>query len=288
MGMLNEAWTLVKAAAIAFFRDGALSRGAAISFYAMLATPPILYICGWLAGLVVGHSEARLALIDEISGIVGGDTAKMLQTAIRGSRPPGTGFWAGAFGTAVLIITAGGVFVEVQNALNAIWKATPPRLTLWRLVRSWFESLALVMALGVLLSMSMMGNAVINALGERAEHLIGIGLWPARILNFGISATLITALFAAIYMLPPNRELRWRDVLVGAAVTTLLIEIGEFLIALYISTTAIGHRYGSAGGAMAVLIWIYYSVQMFLLGAEFTKVWSTRSRAGLPAQSPIT
>ncbi|MDE2181932.1 MAG: YihY/virulence factor BrkB family protein [Alphaproteobacteria bacterium] len=283
--MLAEFWAFVKAALAAFFHDGALSRGAAISFYAMTATPPILYICAWLAGLVLGHHAASSGLIQEVGRIVGADTAKMLQTAIHSSGPRGTGFWAGAVGTAILVFTAGGVFIEVQDALNAIWHAAPPRMTLWRFLRSWIESLAMVLGLGVLLAMSLMVNALISGLGEHAEHFLGVGSWAARTVNFGVSATFITVLFAAIYMVLPNRDLRWRDVLVGAVVTTVLIEIGEFLIGLYLATSSISQRYGTAGGTIAVLMWIYYSVQVFLLGAEFTKVWSMR-HAGLPAQGP--
>ena len=265
----------------AFFEDDALSRGAAIAFYATTAMGPVLYISAWIAGLFLGSQAAHAGLIGQIRHVVGGDTAAMLQTAIMASGQAHGAFWPTLVGALVLMLTAGGVFVEVQSALNFIWKTRRPAFTVWSLLRSWGESIVLVMGLGVLLCASLLVNALVGAFGGYFERLFGIGGWLVLLLNFAVSSSLITFLFASIYMVLPNRELQWRDVLTGAVMTTVLILIGEYLIAYYLATTAIGHRYGSAGGAIAFLMWIYYSVQVFLLGAEFTKVWSLRH--GSPA-----
>jgi membrane protein len=260
----------------AFFEEEAHSRGAAIAFYTMTAMGPILYISAWIAGLVLGAHVAHDRVIYEVRHVVGRDTAAMLQAAIEGSSKMHGGFWGTIVGAIVLVLTSGGVFVEVQSALNCIWKVQRPAFSWPRFLASWGESILMVMGLGLLLCVSVLINALVGAFGAYFERLFGIGSWVVWLLNFAVSSTLITVLFASIYMVLPNRDLKWGDVIMGAIVTTVLILIGEYLIAFYLAMTAIGHRYGSAGGAMAILMWIYYSVQVFLLGAEFTKAWSLR------------
>jgi membrane protein len=251
----------------------------------MTAMGPVLYICAWLAGLVFGNKAAHTHLVHEVRRVVGHDTAAMLQAAIEASGKIHGGFWPTLVGVAVLVFTAGGVFVEVQAALNCIWKVPPPPFTLWQMLRSWLQSIALVGGVAVLLCVSLLVNALVGAFGPYFERLIGIGGGVIWLINSSISATLITGLFAAIYRVLPNRALEWRDVLVGAAITTALILIGEYLIALYLAMSSLGNRYGSAGGAIAFLLWLYYSAQVFLLGAELTKVWS--KRYGSPAARAV-
>ncbi len=276
VGMVRELWFLVREGVKEFFHDNAQSSGAAISFYAMVAMGPVLYICAWVAGIFLGSKAANSHLIYEIRRVVGPDTATMLQGTIFASGHITSGFWPTVFGTLILVLTAGGVFVEVEAALNRIWKAPVPPFSWWHMARSWLESIAFVGGLGVLLCCSLLVNALVNAFGTYFRLWFGIGSWLVWTLNFLLSAGLITFLFAAIYRVLPNRVLRWGDVMVGAIITTGLILIGEFLIAYYLAVTALAHRYGAAGGAMAILMWLYYSVQAFLLGAEITKVWSRR------------
>lgn len=277
MGKLSEMAILFREGVEEFFEDNALSRGAAISFYAMTAMGPIFYICAWVAGIFLGSKAAHTRLIYEVRRVIGHDTAAMLQAAIDASAKMMQGsLWPTIFGIVVLVLTAGGVFVEVQSALNCIWKAPVPPFTYGRMARTWLQSIALVGGLGILLCCSMLINAVVGAFGAYFHHIFGVGSWLVWMLNFCVSASLITFLFAAIYRWLPNRALEWGDVFTGAVVTTVLILIGEYLIAFYLATSALAHRYGSAGGAMAILIWLYYSVQVFLLGAEITKVWSKR------------
>ncbi|GAA0526362.1 membrane protein [Rhizomicrobium palustre] len=277
-------WFLFREGVQEFFADNALSRGAAISFYAMTAMGPVFYICATVAGIFLGNREATTHLIYEVRRVVGHDTAATMEAAIQASKLQG-GFWPTLFGVIVLVLTAGGVFVEVQSALNAIWKAPEPPFSYWRMIKTWAQSIALVAGLGVLLCCSLIINAAVGAFGHYFHNLFGIGGGIVWLLNFAVSTSLICFLFAAIYRLLPNRALQWGDVITGAVVTTGLILIGEYLIAFYLAETALAHRYGSAGGAMAILIWLYYSVQVFLLGAEITKVWSRRH--GSPAARAI-
>jgi membrane protein len=285
VGNLRKLWILLREGVEEFFQDAAHSRGAAISFYAMTATGPVLYICASMAGLIFGNKAAHTNLIYEIRHVVGRDTAAMLKAAIEASARMHDGFWPTLLGAAILVFTAGGMFVEVQSALNCIWKVPSPPFTLWRMVKSWLQSIALVASLGILLCASLLINALVAAFGSYFEQLIGIGSALIWMINFFVSFSFITFLFAAIYRILPNRALEWGDVFAGAVITTCLILIGEYLIAAYLAMSALGHRYGSAGGAIAFLMWLYYSVQVFLLGAELTKVWSRRH--GSPAARAV-
>lgn len=276
MQTLKECWTLLKEAVAEFVKDNAISHGAAISFYAMTAMGPVLYVCAWLAGLVYGSHSAQMRLIYDVRRLVGGDTAGMLQAVMEAPAKFYTGFWPAFLGTLVLVFTAGGVFIEVQMALNSIWKTPDPPFSFWRMLRNWLQSIALVAGIGVLFCSSLFISTLVRLFGRYFEGLFGIGSTVVWIGNFAFSAVLICLLFAVIYQLLPNRELHWRDVLVGAAITTVLILVGEYLIALYLAMSALGHRYGVAGGAIAILLWLYYSVQVFLFGAELTKAWARR------------
>lgn len=285
MGKIKAFWSIIKEAVAEFFEESVHSRGAAVSFYAVTAMGPVLYICAWMAGLIFGNKAAHSHLIFEVRRVVGHDTADILQAAIEASGKIHGGFWPAILGAAVLVLTAGGVFVEVQSALNSIWKVPPPPFTLGSMLRSWLQSIALVGALGALLCLSLLVNALVGAFGGYFHRLIGIGGGVIWLINFAVSATFITFLFAAIYRVLPNRALEWRDVLTGAVITTGLILVGEYLIALYLAMSALSHRYGSAGGAIAFLMWLYYSVQVFLFGAELTKVWS--KHYGSPAARAV-
>ena len=276
MGKLRGFRTLIKESVQGFFADDALSRGAAISCYAMMGMGPVLYIGAWVAGLVLGSKAAHSHLLTEIGGVVGPATAAVLEAAITASGQLKGGFWPTVAGVAVLVFTAGGIFVEVQSALNTIWKTSMPAFTFGRMLSSWLLSIALVGGLGLRLCASVLINTMVGAFGTYFHAWFGIGGWLVWLLNTAVSVALITFLFAAIYRVLPNCELHWRDVLTGAVITAVLILIGEYLIAFYLSKTALSHRYGPAGGAIAILIWLYYSVQVFLLGAEITKVWSKR------------
>ncbi|MBS0277151.1 MAG: YihY/virulence factor BrkB family protein [Proteobacteria bacterium] len=272
---MRELWALLKEGVVAFDEDDSLSRGAAIAFYALTALAPVLYIAAAIAGLVFGREAAGTAIAHEVGRLVGPNASKLLTAAIRNSdNPSDTGFWTNIIGVVLLIVTASGMFGEMQAALNKIWKAQPKTAIWWRLARGRFMSLLLVVALGFLLLISLVMSAAIHALGERIDYVLPIGSFLAHILNFGISFVLVAALLAAIYRALPDCEIQWRDVMVGAIGTTILFNIGEFFISLYLGSATVGYRYGAAGGVIVLLLWIYYTAQIFLLGAEFTHVWS--------------
>jgi membrane protein len=179
-------------------------------------------------------------------------------------------------GVAILIITASGIFGELQAALNAIWKAKPQATTVSRLIRARALSLGLVAALGLLLIVSLVISAGLTAFGNYLDTVLPMGKLALPALNFVVSVVLLGFLFGAIYKVLPDRSLQWNDVVIGALVTSVLFNIGKTLIGWYIGSSAVASSYGAAAGLIVLLLWVYYSVQIFLLGAEFTKIYANR------------
>jgi membrane protein len=272
--VFRKAWRLVRESVTSFIEDEALSRGAAIAFYTVTSIGPVLLIVVAIAGLAFGQDAARGAIVAQLSGLMGQQSAELLQSALRGAANKSSGFWASAVGLVTLLITASGVFGEMQSALNAIWKAEPKGTTVSRLIRARAASLGLVAALGFLLLVSLVISALLSALAQEINAYIPFGHFILQALDLLISFALISVLFAAIYKVLPDKKLKWRDVFVGAVATAFLFSIGKFLIGLYIGSSAVSSSYGAAGALIVVLLWIYYSAQIFLLGAEFTKVYA--------------
>lgn len=259
----------------AFIEDGALTRGAAIAFYALTSLGPVLLIVVAIAGLVYGEDAARGALLNRMQGAMGPQAAAYLQDAISGAGSHGAGMIATIIGTLSLVVTASGVFGEMQTALNAIWQAKPSGSTWAQLVRARMTSLALVVALGFLLLFSVVIAAAIAAVAEMLNRHLPFGALLAEAVNFLVSLALLSAVIAAIFKVLPDRHLRWRDVSVGAVFTAILLAIGKVALGVYIGRS-VNSSYGAAGSVLAALFWIYYSAQIFLLGAEFTRVYAER------------
>jgi membrane protein len=179
-------------------------------------------------------------------------------------------------GAVVLVVAASGLFGEMQAALNAIWKAPVTRGFWHRLARDRATSLALVLAMGFVLVGSTLCTAAITALGARVEYVLPMGEAAARALAYLVSLSLTAVLFAAIYKILPEVDLEWRDVAVGAVGTAILFAAGQAGIGVYLAMGSVGAAYGKAGSLILLLFWVYYSSEVFLLGAEFTKVWATR------------
>jgi len=237
---------------------------------------PVLLIVVAIAGLAFGQDAAQNALTAQLSGLMGQQTAEVLQTAVASAASTSSGVVATIIGIITLIVTASGVFVEMQTALNAIWKATPKGTTVSQLIRARAASLGLVAALGFLLMVSLVVSTVLTAFGNYLDSILPFGKIILTLLNIVVSLTLISFLFAAIYKVLPDRDLEWGDVVVGAIVTAVLFTIGKSLISWYIGSSAVASSFGAAGALIVLLLWVYYSAQIFLLGAEFTKVYASK------------
>jgi membrane protein len=274
--LLAEAWILIRESVAGLINDNALSHGAAIAFYATTSLAPVLLIVVAIAGLAFGNDAAQLALSAQISGLMGPETADFFKTALQNASNTSSGTWASIIGVVTLLITASGVFGEMQLTLNAIWKVKPRGVSLSRLVRARAASLGLVAALGFLLLVSLVASAAITALGNILNAYLPFGEIVLALTNGIASFVLIAVMFGAIYKVLPDRTLEWRDVRVGAVATAALFTIGKSLIGWYLGSSAVASSYGAAGGMLVMLLWVYYSSVIFLLGAEFTRAYAVR------------
>ncbi len=275
----GEAWQLTKQSVVAFIDDGALSRGAAIAFYAVTAVGPVLLIIVAIVGLGYGEDAARGALLDKLRGVMGEQTASFLQSAIKSAASHGAGVTATVIGVVSLVLTATGVFGEIQTALNAIWRAQPKGSTIHQLVRGRLVSLGLVAILALVLILSLVLSAVLAGVQTELNPLMPLPVIAIEAANFLLSFLLLSGVIAAVYKILPDCDLDWRDVTCGAVVTALLITLGKLAIGFYIGSSATISGYGAAGSVIAALFWVYYSAQIFLLGAEFTRVYAEREEA---------
>jgi membrane protein len=271
-----DAWALLKATATGFIEDSALSRGASIAYYTLFAIAPVLLIIVAIAGLAFGRDAAQGAIVGQLSGLMGESAAGAVEGMIRSADDRASGIRATIVGVAVLIVTATGVFGEVQSAMNAIWKAKPESSTVSRLVRARLASLGLVVTCGFLLTVSLAVSAGLAAVADILKGLFPGADVALQAVDFILSTALISGLFAAIYKVLPDRPIAWRDVAIGALATTLLFEGGKYLIALYVGRSNVASSYGAAGALIVLLLWIYYTAQIFLLGAEFSHAYAQR------------
>jgi membrane protein len=278
-------WRLLRSTMLGFIEDDALSRGAAISFYTATSIAPVLLIVVAIAGLVFGRDAAQGAITAQLSGLMGQQTADLLQTVVANSNNKSSGTIATIIGIVMVVATASGVFSEMQSALNTIWKAKPEGSTVARLIRARAASLGLVAALGFLLIVSLAASAGVTALGDYLNGILPFGKIIASMMNTVLSVVLLSGLFAAIYKVLPDCPIAWSDVLVGALGTAILFTIGKSLIGWYIGSSAVGSTYGAAGALIVLLVWVYYSAEIFLFGAEFTKAYANRH--GSKRENPV-
>ncbi len=265
-------WQLAKQAVQSWSDDYAPSMGAALSYYSVFSMAPLLLIVISVAGLVFGEDAARGELFGQLAGLMGADAAKTLETLLVSVNKPAQGIVSTLIGIGVLLIGATTVFGELQNALDRIWRA-PKRDTsggLWTLLHTRLLSFGMVLGIAFLLMVSLVLGAVVSALGKWwGDAFLG---WEilAQVLNVTLGFALTTGVFAMIYKLMPSVRVHWHDVWVGAAVTALLFTVGRFLIGLYIGKSGVASSFGAAGSLIVIFVWVYYSAQVFLMGAEFT------------------
>jgi membrane protein len=270
---LKQGWQLVKQAVKAWSDDYAPSMGAALSYYTLFSIAPLLLIVISVAGFIFGDEAVRGELTGGLQFMMGEEGAKAIEGLLASVSEPKEGIIATVIGIFVLLLGATTVFGELQNALDRIWRA-PAREAggVWRMLRSRLLSLGMILGIAFLLMVSLVFDAVLQGLGK----IWGTGALEAfaQALNLVIGFFLTTTIFALIYKLMPRAKIEWHDVWVGAAVTAVLFTLGKFLISMYIGRSAVASSFGAAGSLVVVMIWVYYSAQIFLLGAEFTWVYA--------------
>jgi membrane protein len=277
-------WQVLKEAGTAWWDDKAPRMGAALAYYSVFSLAPLLLIAIGIAGLVFGEQAAQGEILGQIKDTVGVTAAGAIEDVLK-SAAGQTGTLATVVGLAVLLFGASGVFVELQDALNTIWKVVPkPGLGVWDTVRSRLLSFAVVLGTGFLLLVSLVLSAGLEALSGAlrplTEHLPGEA-WLWRLLNFGLAFVVITVLFAMIYKILPDAEIGWRDVWTGAALAALLFAVGKYAIGLYLGRGGVASAFGAAGSLVVVLVWVYYSAQILLFGAEFTRAHSLKTGSNI-------
>jgi membrane protein len=278
---------LLKEGFAAFIDDNALSRGAAIAFYAVTAIAPVLFIASTIAGVFLGADAASGAVRYQLTRMMSPASADMVQFAIIHVRGTHHTLAGSLIGLLALIFTASGVFTEIQDALNVIWSAPRTESYFYQLVRGRILSLVLVIVLGILLMVSMIFAGGVGILSHALDRYTSLSYFVIDLINLGLSFAMLSLLFAALYKILPNIRLAWRDVIVGAIVTALLFEGGQVLIAIYLSRIIYANVYGAAAGIIVLLVWVYYTAQIFLLGAEFTKVWAHHYGSQQDVSEPV-
>jgi|SRR5579872_2474090 len=259
---------------VSFFLNEPLTRGAAIAFYLVTSVVPVLFITIRIAGFAFGWRAAREAIAQRLSYLMSPESAMLLQHAVGQALGHPTGALSTTIGVFFVLLTASGVFGAMEDALNVIWGAPRRGSLLFRLMRGRVLSLLLVVSLGFLLAISIVTAAAISGPNSESKDLSSYSQTVATTLNFAISMTLMSVLFAAIYKVLPNRSVEWRDVAVGAIGAAALFQLGHYGLAYFLTASSIAASYGAIGGLVALLLWAFYSAQVFLLGAEFTKVFA--------------
>ena len=269
---LKEWWSLAKKAGAAWLDDYAPSMGAALSYYTVFSLAPMLLIVIAVAGLVFGQDAARGALFEQLSGLMGADAAKAVEGILASASKPSEGILATVIGVVVLLIGATTVFGELQDALDRIWRspAKAKGAGLWGLLRTRFLSFGMILGIAFLLMVSLVVGTAVSALGKWWSPIFGGWEVLAQVVTFVFGLGVSTVAFAMIYKLMPRAKVEWHDVWIGAFVTALLFSLGRFLIGLYIGKSGVASGFGAAGSLVIVFVWVYYSAQIFLLGAEFT------------------
>jgi membrane protein len=252
--------------------------GASLAFYTMLSLTPLLLVAVAIGGLVFGHKAAQSHIVWQIQGLVGPQGANAVQALLEGSRNTAHGIVATVLGLLTLLFGASGALVDLRDALNTIWEVPPSQAaglqSVINLIKERVFSFAIVLAIGFLLLVSLAISAWLAALGAFSAQILPSSEALLHVVNSLVSFLVITGLFAAIYKIMPAIRIEWRDVLLGAAVTSLLFTAGKFLIGLYLGRASFASTYGAAGSVVVLIVWVYYSGQIFFLGAEFTKVFA--------------
>lgn len=284
---MRTLFTLFKQTFIEFNEDKVPRLGAALAYYTIFSIAPLLLIAIAVAGLVFGREAAQGDIFGQLRGLLGANAAEMVQTMVANAAKPKTSTFATIVGIVTLILGASGVFGQLKDALNTIWDVEPKKdAGILGMLRDRFLSAAMVFGIGFLLLVSLIIDSVISAFGKFAgQHLPG-GEVIWQTLEQVVSLAVVTVLFAAIFRFLPDLKIAWRDVWLGAVLTSVLFVAGKFALGIYFGKSAIGSSYGAAGSLVLLLLWVYYSAQILLFGAEFTQVYS-RARGSQRAASKV-
>jgi membrane protein len=284
-GRLSNLWADLRASVVAWIDDYAPSMGAALAYYTVFSIAPLLLIIIAVAGVVFGEDAVRGQVLAQLQNLMGPEGAGAVEALLKAANHPTKGFVVSMVSVVLLVVGATTVLAELQSALDRIWKVAAVKIDagVWGALRARVLSLGMILALGFMLLVSLIIGVALAALGAWWEPIFGKWELLLQLVNTAVSLSFSTLLFALIYRYMPRAKIRWRDVWIGAAVTAALFEIGKVAIGTYLGKVGIASAYGAAGSLVVLLIWVYYSAQIFLLGAEFTWVRVSRREQAAPA-----
>ena len=284
----KEIVSILSASFDGWSRHKAPRLGASLAFYTLLSMTPLLLVLVSVVGLVMGRRAAQADIVSQVEDLVGTQGAAAAQALLQGSKNTTHGVIATAFGLVTLLFGASGVLIELQDALNTIWETPTPALKGFKMVSSFVKqrlfSFALVLAIGFILIVSLAVSAWIAAIGTWWASILPAHEAILHALNFIVSFLIFTALFSAIYKFLPDVCIEWRDVILGGGVTAMLFEIGKLALGIYLGKASFASTYGAAASIVVLIIWVYYSSQIFFLGAEFTRTFAN-TYGSQPGQS---
>jgi len=276
MSKLREIFQLFKAAFDEWNEDKAPRLAAALSYYTVFSIAPLLIVVIAVAGLAWGQDAVQGHIDEQIQGLVGREGADVIQETLRNVRRPQESLVATVIGLATLLLGAGGVFGQLQDALNTVWGVEPKPRGILGTIKDRFFSFTMVVGAGFLLLVSLIISAALAALNNFLTGLLPDAVFVLQIINFLVSFGVVTLIFALIFKVLPDVEIQLSDVWIGAAFTAILFTIGKTLIGLYLGNSGVASTYGAAGSLVIIILWVYYSAQILLYGAEFTQVYARR------------
>ena len=272
------AWRLkvvLKMSLIAWVNHRAGSKSAALAFFTLFSMTPILMLSIAVAGYVFGAEAAQGEIVAQVEGLVGPNGAQAIQALLAAARDPAAGLLATLVASVLLLVGTTSVFVELKSSLDELWGIAPSRRSAFGiLLRTRLRSFGLVLVLAFLLLVSLVVSAALAMLERYAHEILGDSAAVLATLTSLLSFAVIACLFAIIYKTLPDAPLSWRDVWIGAAFTAGLFSLGKYVIGLYLGNSGVASGFGAAGSLIALLLWVYYSAQIFFLGAEFTRQYA--------------
>ena len=288
---LKNIWEVLKNAVNGFSDDKVTKLSGSLAYYTVFSMGPLLIVIISLCALFLGREAVEGKIYAQLADFVGSDTAAQLQQIIRNASVSGKGKTAAIIGGATLLIGATTVFGEIQDSINGIWGLKPKPKKGWlKMIQNRFLSFSVVVSLGFLLLVSLSISTVIEGFSTSLRNAYpDVTVVVFYILNLVITLAATTLIFAVIFKVLPDADIRWKDVMTGAVTTAILFMIGKFGISFYISKSNVGSTYGTAGSLVVLLLWVYYSSIILYFGAEFTKAYAVQfGRAIHPAPYAVT
>ena len=274
---LSPVWDLLSETYKKWRKDNAQTLGAALAFYTTFSLAPLLIIVIAIFGVILGKETVQVEILRRAQELIGAQGAAAVKMMIKAAYRPGSGLPATIIGILVILIGSTSALVMLKRALNLMWGARPnPKAPIWNLVKERLLSFVMILVIGLLLVLSLLLSIVLSFLTGFVQNLVPVPVFFIQMADLVLSFLLITLLFAVVYKVLPDVKIAWSDVWVGSAITAILFTLGKFLFGLFLARSSISSAYGAASSLAIILMWVYYSAQVFFIGAELTQVYANR------------